>query len=457
MADIFLSYAKEDRAAAERLSHALEQSGRSVWWDRELLAGADFYKVIARELRSARCVIVIWSNWSADSHWVRDEAREGLERNVLVPVLIEPMEPPMGFGSIHAENLSDWTGEADHPGFVRLTEAIAGLVDGGDADAHGTGEQDLKLSGMSDFAGVAGRLAPRGKRLLSGMGRWRRTVVVAAMIAALFGLAIAASELIDWKDETPRRPIAEIRPDLAGMRWEPFRDCPECPEMVPLLPGRFRMGASWLDREAQSDERPTRTITIDYPFAIGKYEVTFDEWQACVSAGGCKRYAPDDSNWGRERQPVIFVSWQDAHAYLDWLREKTGKDYRLPSESEWEFACRAGTKTRYPFGEAISPALANYDRNEMKSREVGSYPANPWGLHDMNGNVWEWTEDIWHDSHRGRPTDGSPRVEGKEPENRVIRGGSWDDRPRRARCISRNRKDLDARENEIGFRVALPF
>jgi formylglycine-generating enzyme required for sulfatase activity len=454
MADVFISYAKEDRASAERLSRALERHGFSVWWDREILAGADFYNVISDELHAAACVVVIWSKHSTASRWVRDEAREGLERNALVPVLIDAIEPPMGFGSIHAEDLSGWTGGDDHPGLTRLIKAVSHVsVSGSTRPVQPAGVQDHRQGTAQPLLSEAGRLdrtAEEGRR-----ARRRMILVVAAIAVLAAAAAIAASTLIEWKDEAPRRNLVDGREVPMGRIGEPYRDCPQCPEMVPLAPGWFRMGASWLDREAQSDERPIKEIVIDYSFAIGRTEVSFAEWQACVDDGGCHGYVPDDYRWGRGARPAIFVSWDDAQTYVDWLRGKTGKDYRLASEAEWEFACRAGTESKYPFGDEITPVLANYDRNEGKTKEVGSYPANAWGIHDMNGNVWEWVEDVWHDSHSGRPTDGKPRLEGADPQDKVVRGGSWDDRPRRARCISRNGKDRDQRENEIGFRVAL--
>ena len=164
---------------------------------------------------------------------------------------------------------------------------------------------------------------------------------------------------------------------------------------------------------------------------------------------------PDDAGWGRGNRPVVDVDWNEAQAYVAWLRQRTGKPYRLPSEAEWEYACRAGTTTAYPFGEAIGPALANYGRNNAGTREVASYPPNPWGLYDLNGNVWEWVEDVWNDGHSGRPADAAARTTGPDPQEHVIKGGSWDDRDRRVRCASRNGVDDTHRENEIGFRVAL--
>jgi formylglycine-generating enzyme required for sulfatase activity len=427
MADIFISYAREDRDEAARLASALEEHKWSVWWDREILPGTDFADVITRELHAAGCVIVIWSTASLVSGWVRDEAQEGMKSDALVPVLIDAVEPPMGFRSKHAANLTDWDGEDDDPEFIQLTAAIAALLQGG-------GKPDKPL--------------PAPKPVLRRRSRWRsRKTAWGALFTVLAGLAVTLlSVSISWKADTPRR---ELKPP------ELLRHCPDCPEMVVMAPGQFRMGASWFDREAQSDERPLVDVEITQPFAIGRHEVTFDEWQACVRDGGCKGYHPDDEQWGRARRPVIHVSWNDAHAYVDWLRQKTGMEYRLPTETEWEYVCHAGSETKYPFGDAISPAFANYHRITGSTQEVGSYPSNYWSLYDMNGNVWEWVEDVWHENHRDNPADGSARQGGPDKQNHVIRGGSWDDRPRRVRCISRNGKNTDSRSNEIGFRVAL--
>ena len=269
-----------------------------------------------------------------------------------------------------------------------------------------------------------------------------------------FGAAVVVlPSLIEWRDN-PDRPQVPT----SGGTWEP-----EAVSRLPGLPGddavvpagRFTMGASWFDRESQSDERPRVDVVVEQPFAIGRTEVTFAQWQACVAGGGCGDRQPDDAGWGRGNRPVVDVDWNEAQAYVAWLRQRTGKPYRLPSEAEWEYACRAGTTTAYPFGEAIGPALANYGRNNAGTREVASYPPNPWGLYDLNGNVWEWVEDVWNDGHSGRPADAAARLAGPDPQEHVIKGGSWDDRDRRVRCASRNGVDDTHRENEIGFRVAL--
>ena len=427
MADVFISYAREDRDTAEKLAHALEAHGWSVWWDREILPGKDFTAVISAEIAAASTVVVLWSQSSVTSHWVRDEAHEGLERNALVPVLLDGSEPPMGYRAIQGVALRDWEPGREHLGFSQLIEAITALRAPGQA------------SPSVDLAAFA--VTPRPQPWFR-----RKPFAAGAIIAGLALVAIVVFVFLSRKDETPRPPL------VGPVRS--FKDCDDCPEMVALDSGRFRMGASWFDREAQSDERPIVDVPIDQPFAIGRTEVTFAEWDACVADRGCNTYSPDDHGWGRGRLPVIYVSWEDAESYLGWLKTKTGKDYRLPTEAEWEYACRAGTETKYPYGNQITAELANYNRAFPRPREVASYPPNGWGLYDMNGNVWEWVEDPWTSSHSGRPADQSARTDG-DPHDRVIRGGSWDDRARRVRCSSRNAKDHDQRENEIGLRVAL--
>jgi formylglycine-generating enzyme required for sulfatase activity len=431
MADVFISYAREDRLLAQRLAHALEAGGRTVWWDREILPGKDFAELIAAELAQAKAVVVIWSPTSVKSGWVRDEAREGAERAVLVPVTSGVSEPPLGFRSLHAVDLTGWDG-GEHAGLDEVRLAIDHLRTG---------------------APVLDRAEPKPVEPY----RWRRLVrragVAALVLAAVAAVLVLVPRLVQWRDNANRPPVPGTGDGPAAAR---FRDCPECPEMMPLPAGEFRMGASWWDRQSQSDERPRVEVAIEQPFAIGRTEVTFDEWRACVAGGGCGGRQPNDAGWGQGRRPVIDVDWNDAQAYVAWLRELTGKPYRLPSEAEWEYACRAGTTTAYAFGDAIGPALANYDRQRAGTREVASYPPNPWGLYDMNGNVWEWVEDVWNDGHSGRPDDAAARLTGPDPQEHIIRGGSWDDRDRRVRCASRNGVDDTHRENEIGFRVALP-
>jgi formylglycine-generating enzyme required for sulfatase activity len=216
--------------------------------------------------------------------------------------------------------------------------------------------------------------------------------------------------------------------------------------------------------DGDQDERPPHWVTVP-AFEIGKYEVTFDEWDICVADGGCDGYWPDDEGWGRGRRPVINVSWEDANAYVEWLSGVTGDTYRLPSEAEWEYAARARTTTPFslpaPNGsdDIAGKGLANCNgcgsEWDRRTAPVGSFTANEFGLHDTAGNLWEWVEDCWHGSYaeEGRPDNGSAWTS-VDCSRRVLRGGSWNDIPEALRSAIRNWSNSDNRDSEIGFRVA---
>jgi formylglycine-generating enzyme required for sulfatase activity len=241
-----------------------------------------------------------------------------------------------------------------------------------------------------------------------------------------------------------------------------FRDCGGCPPMVVVPAGEFTMGASPLDPGGPTQHR----VTIAAPFAVSKFEVTFEEWDACVADGGCGGYSPSDEGWGRGKQPVMNISWLDAKAYTAWLSAKTGKTYRLLSEAEWEYATRAGTATRFSVGDAISPKEANFDgsdgadvpgpsdMNRQQALPVGSFSPNAFGLYDMHGNVAEWVEDCWFDDYTAQtPTDGSPSREGN-CKGHAVRGGSWEDSDTELRSAARTGGAQDDRFYTDGLRIA---
>ena len=247
---------------------------------------------------------------------------------------------------------------------------------------------------------------------------------------------------------------------LSGARK--FQDCNGCPKMITIPPGRFQMGSPEGEVGGTKVERPVHLVTIDYPFAVGVHEVTFAEWDYCVQQGGCDGYSPKSRTeinveWGRGNRPVINVSWEDAQAYLSWLSEETGKPYRLLTEAEWEYAARAGTTTPYHFGNAITPADANYvDSRFARTTPVGTYKPNNFGLHDVHGNVSEWVEDCRHGSYKDAPADGSAWI--TPPGNcglRVVRGGHWNSLPSDLRSAVRFSNLVNARSYNFGFRVAL--
>jgi len=238
-----------------------------------------------------------------------------------------------------------------------------------------------------------------------------------------------------------------------------FKECANCPEMVVLPAGSFTMGSPTSEPGHSVDENPQHTVTIAQPFAIGRFEVTFDEWDACAADGGCNGYKPADEGWGRGRRPVINVSWDDAEAYIAWLSKKTGEPYRLPTGAEYEYATRAGTQTVYPWGNAIGTNNANCHAcgsqwDARQTAPVGSFAPNGFGLYDMVGNVREWTEDCYHERYIGAPTDGSAWIEGADCSRRVVRGGSWLLAPAFLRSATRYWFTPDYRLNYLGFRVA---
>ena len=225
-----------------------------------------------------------------------------------------------------------------------------------------------------------------------------------------------------------------------------FKDCDVCPEMVVVPAGSFMMGSNTGD----ADEKPVHKVTIAKPFAVGKFEVTFAEWDACVADGGCN-HKPGDAGWGRGKRPVINVSWDDiTKQYLPWLSRKTGKTYRLLSEAEWEYAARAGRTWREEFGDTIWKSQAQF--REGSTVSVGSFKPNASGLYDMHGNVWEWVQDCYQSSYRGAPTDGSAVTNGN-CNRRVLRGGSWFDFPQGLRSAIRYKSFPVYRFNHFGFRV----
>ena len=300
-----------------------------------------------------------------------------------------------------------------------------------------------------------------------GSGKRQRRMLTAAggVLAAVVGWFV----LPMWQEARERGEqkarLAKMRKEREAAGVESFRDCEEwerwCPDMVVVPAGSFMMGSpegeagryGWYGWE----EGPQHRVTIREPFAVGAYEVTFEEWDACLANGGCDGYRPYDEGWGRGRQPVIYVSWQDAQAYVSWLSGKTGKEYRLLSEAEWEYAARAGNRARYSFGDEITESDANYNMNIGKTQPVGSYRTNGYGLYDMHGNVWEWVQDCRNGSYRGAPSNGDAWEEWIVSVgcfSRVLRGGCWFNYSGNLRSANHSWGDPGLRNYFLGFRVA---
>ena len=260
-------------------------------------------------------------------------------------------------------------------------------------------------------------------------------------------LASSAGEPIAERLARPlsRNEVFALRP------MDQFKECELCPEMVVVPAGQFLMGAKEGEPGSTPDERPQHGVNFAQPFSAGRFPVTFSEWDACVAARGCS-YQPGDQGWGRGKQPVINILWDDAQEYVAWLSRATGRTYRLLSEAEREYVARAGTTTDW-WGDSFDPAQANcaIDNREVSSASSGglqklvateqtlpaqSFAPNPWGLYQVHGNVYDWVDDCWNDKYDGAPSDGSAWMSGN-CSGHVLRGGAFSRKPHAARSAAR--------------------
>jgi formylglycine-generating enzyme required for sulfatase activity len=277
-------------------------------------------------------------------------------------------------------------------------------------------------------------------------------------------------------------PVALGMPPLPPKAPQIVQDCPDCPELVEVPSGHFMMGADPQEGDPSGNESPRHAVRIGSPLLIGRYEVTHAQFAAFAAAtgyapgAGCEIWTPNDRTWQWDRdkdwrdpgypvedptRAVVCMSWDDATAYAAWLSRVTGRRYRLLSEAEWEYATRAWTQTRYWWGDHLPPRRAACDGcgsawDLGKAAPVGQFPANPFGLHDVHGNVWEWVGDCWHEGYAGAPPDGrSWETEaGGDCERRMLRGGSSITQPETLRAANRLRDNASHRKSDVGFRVA---
>ena len=229
-----------------------------------------------------------------------------------------------------------------------------------------------------------------------------------------------------------------------------FRDFEAAPSMVVVPQGQFFMGSLADELNREENEGPRHKVRIAQAFAVGRFEVTFDEWDACAKAKACDNSAYDNG-WPRGKRPAINISWLDAKQYVAWISKQSGKAYRLLSEAEWEYAARAGSPGAYGFGDTITPAMAQYDKRETTG--VGTFEPNAFGLYDMHGNVWEWVADCFADTYKTASDDGTA-AGGVDCAERVYRGGAYTSQSWKVRAAYRNKNKPDYRDNELGFRVA---
>jgi formylglycine-generating enzyme required for sulfatase activity len=435
VADVFLSYNREDQPKAKLIAEALERAGFKVWWDTVLRAGQTYDEVTERQLRDAWAVVVLWSSRSVQSKWVRAEATLGERKSALIPVMIEPCERPIMFELIQTADLTNWQGDLTDPNWKAFLA---------DVREHVERKRDAEAAAAKAAASVQAQDRKSVRKKRGGGG----------LFLGVGLLAAAAAGFLFWR-QYPQTfatllPAALVTQTAASSNGTPtsFSDCEGCPQMMRLPGSSFAMGSPETEIGRRGWEGQQREVRVP-AFAISAHEITLAQWDACYAAGSCGGYTPPDRGWGRGAHPALMVSWNDAQAYVQWLSERSGRRYRLPSEAEWEYAARAGATSAYWWG-------ANYDASQVtlgRTSEVGAHAANGFGLFDVAGNIAEWVEDCYVNSYTGAPSDGRPMLEGA-CDMRVVRGGSWRDNASGFRLASRSRINRATRDGGVGFRVA---
>lgn len=479
MHDIFLSYASADLLRVQPLIQTLQEHGWSVWWDRTIPPGQTFEQVIQAALDASRCVMVIWSEAAVVSDWVREEATEGRERHILIPVMLDEVRPPLGFRQIQAARLFQWQGERSDVEFVRLVQAVTHLI----GEPHreetsiqtptvpqdtevGQAPQPEPLPGAEIAAAPEPEVDTRHeqtrneaqsppvppKRPVSPLV-W--LVPVGVLLIAMLWLVIPKTSTPPTVPQSATQPKAETNPKPEAKPVVPDKtETPSPPKtytnrigmQFALIPaGTFRMGSD--GPQADDDEKPVHQVNITRPFYLGIYEVTQAQWKTIMEEN--PSHFQGDAN-----RPVEQVSWEDVQRFLSKLNaQEKGAPYRLPTEAEWEYAARAETTTAYSFGDDASRLgeYAWYDGNAKgTTHAVGQLKPNAWGLYDMHGNVFEWVQD-WYRGYTAEPT-----ADPQGPSSgagRVMRGGGWLSGARNCRSAYRYVWQPGHRNFGIGFRV----
>jgi formylglycine-generating enzyme required for sulfatase activity len=473
----FLSYSHADTAIATRVHGRLEgfridqelvgrttstgpipETLRPIFRDRhDFDAGSPLGVQTSAALDDSTALIVLASTHAAASKHVNEEVRLFKSRDSerpVIPLIVdgkpgdpdkECFPPALRFAVTADGAITD----------VPVEVVAADLRESGDGFDLALAKVVSRLIGLAPDDVY--RRAERERRRQN-----RRRMAAAGAFAAVMVVGLTAwwnqqwlSERVYWfRHVRGHVLLAENEHSLKS--GDPFQECTDCPFMVSVPAGSFQMGSPVDENGHNPKEGPQHKVVISKPFAISRFDVTYEEWDACVAQGGCNGYRPI-APWGRGRQPVIAIQWDDARSYVAWLSKITGRVYRLPTEAEWEYAARAGTAGAYPFGndEAAIGQYAWYDGNaEQRAHPVGEKSSNAFGLYDMLGNVLQWVDDCYDDDYRKAPVDGSA-PSANNCRDRVIRGSSYVSDSREVRVTNRYGVPTSGpRGGNIGFRIA---
>ncbi len=513
--DIFISYANQDKATADAACAKIEAEGIRCWIaPRDVAPGADWAGAIIDAIDHCRAMVLIFSSSANGSKQIHREVQRAFDREVpVVPFRIENIAPEKSLayymGPVHWLDALTLPLEQHLQKLATSVKSFAQIDSGGarklaEPRARETEAMPSVAEGIST-AERSNTIGTLGGGPIAGAARRRPApaLLIAAVLAVVtvgsIGVWFESKERIPVQPgSTPvqlPQPAAPIAPpvvqqppaqapapaapiqsvpagvmplspasDRALKPKDSFQECDKCPEMIVVPAGSFTMGSPDGEQGHGASESPQHKVTIAKPFAVGRFAVTFDEWDACVAEGGCNGYPPGDQGWGRGRRPVINVSWDDTKAYVSWLSRKTGKTYRLLSEAEREYVTRAGTTTPFWWGNSISTSQANYNgnltyaggatgENQQKTVLVSTFAPSPWGLYQVHGNVWDWVEDCEDSNYLGAPPDGAAWLSG-DCSRHVVRGGSWHSSPQLLRSADRSSLPTELRSSGVGFRVA---
>ena len=440
MAEVFLSYSRVDRPTAQIIAEALEAEGFSVWWDKILRAGQTYDEVTETMLRESHVVVVLWSQTSVKSTWVRAEATQGQRNCVLVPAMIEDAERPIMFELTQTADLIEWRGDRSDERWKTFVEDLKRALEKpkpSGAVATEPAQKPATPVTQPPAATVKPKPAPVSAAPESSAPPKKKS---SSSLPLLIG-ALAVVGAGGWFGFQAMQGGEEVEPDVPQIVERP--SCEVCPEMIRLDRGSFLMGSPDSEANRTGNEGPQREVTLP-AFSISKTEVTWDQWQKCVEAEGCGAA----QGRGEGSYPVSGVSWDDASSYASWLSETSGQSFRLPSEAEWEYAARAGTGTAYWWGASYSgPGVVT-----GAARDTSGLPENAFGVAGMLGNVREWVADCYVNNYANTPSDGRAATSG-DCNRPVVRGGSFKTGAAEHRAASRARFRKSTKDSGLGFRV----